>query len=117
MDFLLDENTDPKIGAALRRDRPRVNAWQVGGFGAPPLGTLDPEILIWCELNNCGLVTGNRTTMPVHLKAHLTQGRHVPGIFVFSPDMSIGGIVADLVLIVDAAQPGEFENQIVYLPL
>jgi hypothetical protein len=117
VDFLLDENTDPRIGVSLRRNRPEINVLEIGSRGAPALGTLDPEILVWCEMHRYGLVTANRSSMPMHLKAHLDCGRHVPGIFVFSVDLSIGEIANDLLLIFDAAQPGEFEDQIVYLPL
>jgi hypothetical protein len=55
--------------------------------------------------------------MPVHQQNHLAAGRHVPGIFVLSHDTSVGEIVADLRLLWDAAQPGEFDDQLVYLPL
>ncbi|MEX2169119.1 MAG: DUF5615 family PIN-like protein [Pirellulales bacterium] len=117
MDFLLDENTDPAVGTVLRRERQGIKVWYVGEVAAPSLGTLDPEILIWCELHDCGLVTRNRSTMPVHLKSHLEQGRHVPGIFVLGHELSLGDLVSDLTLIWDVAKPGEFADQIVYLPI
>jgi hypothetical protein len=117
VDFLLDENTDPAIETALVRERPDITVWHVGGQGAPALGMSDPEILIWCQNHDFALVTNNRSTMPVHLQNHLAGGRHVPGIFILSHEKSVSEIVADLKLIWDAARPGEFEDQLVYLPL
>ena len=65
--YLLDENVNPILRSALLRERPNLTVWQVEMLGAPALGTLDPEILIWCEENLFLLVTNNRKSMPVHL--------------------------------------------------
>lgn len=55
--------------------------------------------------------------MPVHLTAHLTQGHHVPGIVQLNPDMSMGAILEDLLLMWGAGLPDEFADRINYLPL
>jgi hypothetical protein len=117
VNFLLDENIDPAIGEALRCDRPEIGLLRVGDLDAPASGMPDPEILIWCEAHSFALVTSNRSTMPIHLRNHLARGRHVPGIFVLSHGTTMREIVADLKLIWDGALPGEFDDQIVYLPL
>jgi len=54
---------------------PRLTIWKIGMPGVPPSGTLDPEILLWCEGNDFILVTNNRKSMPVHLADHLAAGR------------------------------------------
>lgn len=69
------------------------------------------------QLYERGLVTNNRATMPVHLQAHLTQERHVPGIVQLPRRMNVGAILDDLLLIASASLPDEFQDQIVYLPL
>lgn len=115
--FLLDENVPPRLRRALARHWPEIVVWMVGDEDAPPLGTLDPEILVWCEANGFALVTYNRSSMPLHLQAHLDVGRHVSGIFVLSESLSIGAIVDDLSLIWGASFPGEFADQIQHLPL
>jgi hypothetical protein len=117
VDFLFDENVDQAIVSALRRERPEITVCQIGGHGAPAWGTPDPEILIWCEQAGFALVTNNRASMPVHLQSHLAVGRHVPAVFVLGHDSSVREILADLALIWEAAHPGEFADQIVYLPL
>ena len=80
--YLLDENVNPVYQSQLLRRNPDLVMWVVGDPGAPPRGTLDPEILCWCEEHSFVLVTNNRTSMPVHLAAHIAQCRHVPGIFI-----------------------------------
>ncbi len=77
--YLLDENVAFALQLALRGHDPDLTVWAIGEPGAPPRGTLDPDILRWCEEHDFVLVTNNRRTMPEHLIAHLSSGRHVPG--------------------------------------
>lgn len=55
--------------------------------------------------------------MPVHLADHLAAGRHVPGIFVLNPDLSMGQAVDELVLIWTVSDVNEYIDRIEYLPL
>jgi predicted nuclease of predicted toxin-antitoxin system len=49
--YLLDENLSPRLRKALKKHSPDMVVWRIGDEGAPMLGTLDPEILVWCEEN------------------------------------------------------------------
>lgn len=117
MRYLLDEHIDPLLRRELLRAAPDLEVWIIGDPGAPRRGTLDPDILIWCEANNFCLVTNNRKSMPRHLVDHLATGRHIPGIFVVNLSMSMGHIIDELVLIAGAAADDEFRDLILYLPL
>lgn len=68
--FLLDENLSPKLKVAVLRLNPTIDILRVGDADAPPLGTLDPELLRFLELSQRLLVTDNRKSMPGHLEAH-----------------------------------------------
>jgi Domain of unknown function (DUF5615) len=89
----------------------------IGEPATPPRGTLDPEILCWCEDHNFILVTNNCTSMPVHLADHTAQNQHIPGILILNPNLSIGENLEELLLIADASLEGEFQDRIDYLPL
>lgn len=115
--ILLDENVDTRLLAAVRRRSSSVEISQIGEPERPALGTKDPELLEWCEVNQYSLVTNNRRSMPGHLTDHLAAGRHVPGIFILSEDMSFGEIVDELLLIEGASEAEEYRDQLVYLPL
>jgi hypothetical protein len=115
--YLLDENVPPALRAALHRLYPEMTVWLIGDPGAPERGTLDPEILIWCELHSFSLVTNNRASMPMHLQAHTAAGRQVPGIFVLNPQLSLGQTAEDLAIIYGASEATEYRNQLRYLPL
>ncbi|MCB1191997.1 MAG: DUF5615 family PIN-like protein [Leptospiraceae bacterium] len=113
----MDENVDPAYIKRLRRLKPDLFVLAVGELIAPPKGTLDPEILSWCEKHNFILVTNNRKSMPVHLKDHLDQGHHVPGIFILNTKISLSRIIEDLILIADGSEDYEYHDRIYFLPL
>ena len=115
--FLFDENMPHAVGDQLIRREPAIQVLSVGIAPAPGLGTLDPEILTWLEAEQYYLITRNRRSMPVHLQDHLAAGRHVPGILTVRPRASMGQVIDDLLLIWALAEPGEYRDQIVHLPL
>jgi hypothetical protein len=55
--------------------------------------------------------------MPGHLAMHNAQGRHVLGIFLIDPTLSIAELANDLALIEGASLPDEYQDQIRFLPL
>lgn len=115
--YLLDENVDPVFRSGLLRSEPNLTVWQIGMLNAPTLGTLDPDILIWCEENGFILVTNNRKSMPVHLDDHLESGRHTNGIFILNSEFSVGETIDELLLIALASAPEEYFDRITYLPV
>ncbi|NES18214.1 MAG: hypothetical protein F6K41_04610 [Symploca sp. SIO3E6] len=115
--YLLDENVDHIYQTQLQLYKLDLVVLVVGGLDAPPKRTLDPDILCWCEVNDFVLVTNNRSTMPVHLADHLTQGRHIPGILILNPNLSIGQTLDELILIAEASFDDEYQDQIINLPL
>src|SRR5215813_10888682 len=117
MRYLLDEHIAPAYRAQLLRAAPELEVWIVGDPGAPPRGTLDPEILVWCEEHSFILVTNNRRSMPRHLTDHLAEGHHVPGIFILNTELSLGETIEELILIVEASFEDEYADRISYLPL
>jgi hypothetical protein len=115
--YLLDEHVNPVLRSVLHRQFTEMVVWMIGDPGAPARGTSDTEILSWCEANDFSLVTSNRTSMPVHLQEHLIAGRHIPGIFILNPNMTIGETVDELALIWWASEPDEYSDLVNYLPV
>jgi hypothetical protein len=52
-------------------------------------------------------------SMPGHLRDHLAEGRHIPGIFVPAAPLLFGELLDELQLIWVVSLPGEFQDQIV----
>ena len=116
IEYLIDENVNPIYAQQLRR-QPDIVVQVVGEPATPPKGTLDPEILIWCETYDSVLVTNNRSSMPVHLADHIAKNRHVPGILILNPDMSVGETLDELILIAEYSFENEYQDRIVFLPI
>jgi hypothetical protein len=115
--YLIDENVNPTYTNQLRRLKLDLFVIAVGDITAPPRGTLDPDILLWCEENNCILVTNNRKSIPVHLSDHLATNHHIPGIFILSPKLTIGENLEQLILIAEGSLEDEYQDRIEFLPL
>ena len=115
--YLLDENVDPDLRTALHRQYPDMVVWTLGDPGTPKRGTLDPEILQWCQANRIILVTNNRASMPVHLRDHLAVGDHAPGIFILNATMSMGETAEELALIWEVAEAETYFDQLRFLPI
>ncbi len=114
--FLLDENTSHVIRDGLRRRYPEVEVGVIGGERVPPIGTKDEEILEFLEREAYILVSSNRSTMPIHLQAHLEKGGHIPGILLLRPGFSYKQIIDTLELILLAGAPEDIRDQLVYIP-
>ena len=54
--------------------------------------------------------------MPSHLADHLSEGRHVPGVFIVNPAMNIMVLASTLTLVAAASLENEYRDQILYLP-
>lgn len=114
--YLIDENLSPLYKRQLLKNNPDLRVFEIGEPGAPPKGTLDPEILSWCEENHCILVTDNRKSMPLHLRAHLAEEHHIPGIITLNISMSIGETIEVLLLIAGAGILADYQDRVIYLP-
>jgi hypothetical protein len=55
--------------------------------------------------------------MPVHLADHIAEGRHMPGIFILNPNLSIGQNIQELILLAEYSFENEHQDQIVHLPI
>ena len=55
--------------------------------------------------------------MPVHLRDHVAEGRHIPGIFILNAKMSFKQTVEELVFIWELAEPDMYIDQIRFMPI
>jgi Domain of unknown function (DUF5615) len=115
--ILFDENLPHWWRVTLNLRQPGMCVWQIGDPATPPLGAKDPAVIAWCEAHDFWFLTNNRSTMPQHLADHVANGGHVRGIFIVDPAMDIDLVEEQLLLIEGATIPGEFQDQIQYLPL
>ena len=114
--FLLDENLTPRLKAALWRYNAAIDVLRVGDEGAPPLGTLDPDILGYLEATQRFLVTHNTSSIPSYVTDHTAAGRHRWGIAWTRPGVRIGPLAEALLLIWAASEAKEWVDRTMWLP-
>lgn len=114
--FLCDEDTRWTFVYALRAKDPLLDVLRVGEAGAPPLGTLDPQLLLAAEVMGRCLISGDRSTMPQHRDAHFAAGRHTWGIILRRRGFSLARYIQDLHLIWEATTSDEWIDRTDYIP-
>jgi hypothetical protein len=118
--YLLDENLRRRLWNAIQRHNASgndlIDAIRVGDPVHLPLGTLDPDILLWAEAAARIVITLDRTTMPGHLAAHLATGRHSPGVFMLRAGGTTANVVAMLAYIAHNSDPLDWQDRIEYIP-
>jgi hypothetical protein len=115
--FLLDENVSPRVKVALWRRHAAIDVLRVGDPQAPPLGTIDPDILRYLEQARRVLITGNRASMPGHVAVHLVGGGHHWGIFRLRRRTTFQQVVEELCLLWAASEDEEWIDQLAWIPL
>lgn len=82
-----------------------------------PLGSQDPDILLWAEREGRILVSHDLSTLPAFLADHLRAGHHSPGIFLIRRGASLQEVVDFLVLVAHASEPWEWANRYQFIPV
>jgi hypothetical protein len=120
LSYLLDENLRGPLWQAIRQHNAGgaylIDTVRVGDPPDLPLGSQDPEILVWAESNGRVLVTEDRGTMATHLANHLRVGHHCPGVLMFRRNLSIPQMVFELVLAAHAGDPAAIRDRIEFIP-
>jgi len=115
--FLLDENLSPKLKTSVLRLNPAIDILRVGDAEAPPLGTLDPDILRYLELSQRILVTDNRKSMPEHLEEHWGDGGHIWGLVWLRSSGNLSIWAETIYLIWEATEAEEWIDKLDWIPL
>lgn len=113
--LLADENFDSRILNGLRRGLPQVDIPRLTDVGLA--GSDDPEVLAWAAQDGRILLSHDVTTITHYAYQRVREGLPMPGVIEVHPRLPIGQAIDDLLLLVTASRPGEWEGQVLYLPL
>jgi hypothetical protein len=80
-------------------------------------GTPDPDVLEWAAQRGRIVVASDRRTMIGYAYARLRAGQRMPGLFHVPSDLGIGPAVNDLVLMLEASEPEDWDGRVVHLPV
>jgi hypothetical protein len=113
--FLADENFDNDILRGVRKVKPDIDVTRIQDSGL--LQAEDPFILDWAARQGCLLMTHDVRTMVGFAYERVAAGLPMPGLFIAPKDIALGEIIDSIVLLAECSLEGEWEGQVVYLPL
>ena len=74
-------------------------------------------MLEWCANQNRILLTHDIRTVSKYAYERVSQGLLMPGVVEVQKSLGIGQAVEELVLFVEAGEPEEWENRVIFLPM
>lgn len=113
--ILADENFDGNIVRGLLRRIPHAPIIRVQDVGLS--GQADSRVLEWAAERGMVVLTHDIATFPKHAVERVRSARRMPGVFAVTCQAPIGPVIADLHLLIECSADGEWEGQILFLPL
>ena len=117
--YLIDEHLRGALKVSILSVATRlglqVDVIQVGDDFGPPLGTKDPELLLWAETEDRLLISHDTKSMDKYFRDHLDSGHNSPGILRPRARPLIE-LAEHLVLLAYATDRDEWRNFISYIP-
>lgn len=113
--FLADEDLNNHILRGVWRYNPDVDIVRAQDVGLQ--GLADPIVLAWAADAGRLLVTHNVNTAIGFAQERIVNGTAMPGVIAISRRVPISRAIQDLLLLAECSLDGEWENQIVFLPL
>ncbi len=113
--FLADENLNNGIVRGIRRRVPSVSIVRIQDVGMT--GMDDSAVLDWAAANQLIVLTHDVCTMTRYATERVAAGMSMPGLIEISRKSSLSVVIEDVILIAECGTDGEFEGQVIYLPL
>ena len=115
MRLLADENFNNHVLDGLLRELPELDVVRVQDTEV--YQAKDQVVLAWAARENRILLTHDLKTMPHHAYGRINAGLPMPGVFAVGDQLPVGLVIADLLTMIGASDPAEWENLVFYLPL
>lgn len=113
--LLADENFDNHVLRALRRENVDVDIVRVQDIEIYQAD--DPRVLEWAASEGRILLTHDVRTMPHYAYERVRDNLPMLGIIAVHRSAPIGKVIEDLLIALAASKEGEFEGQVVYIPI
>jgi hypothetical protein len=109
--LVADENFNHDIVRGLLRKKTDLDIVRVQDVGLR--GAEDPVILEWAANEDRLVLTHDAATMADYAYERVTRGLRMP----VADDLPLGQVIEDLLLLAEYSNKGEWESQVIYLPL
>jgi hypothetical protein len=94
----------------LRRYRPDLDVVRVQDTEL--YGMEDPAVLEWAAGEGQVVLTHDVNTMPKYAYQRVAAGYPMPGVFI-----PLGQMIEEILMLVEYSREGEWEGQVLYLPV
>ena len=113
--LVADENFNNDIVRGMLRRKPDLDIVRVQDVG---LSNEDDRVILeWAAQEDRVLVTHDVTTITNFAYERVRAGKPMPGVIEVDDDLPIGQAINDILLVVECSERGEWEGQIIYVPL
>jgi hypothetical protein len=110
-----DENFNFRIVRGLRRRNPDLDILRVQDAGIS--GADDSAVLAWAAQEGRVLMTHDIATISRPAYQRVLADQPMPGVFKIRESSPVAQIIEDLLLLADSSEEGDWEGQVIYLPL
>jgi len=113
--FTTDENFNNNILRGLLLRKPDLSVVRIQDVGLS--GADDPEVLEWAAAETRILLTHDVSTITKFAYERAAANLSMPGVFEVPETLSIGRAIEDILLLAELSEDGEWEGQVLFLPL
>jgi hypothetical protein len=113
--LLSDENFNGDIVRGLIRARADLDLIRVQDVGL--MQTPDPVILQWAANDGRLLLSHDVSTVPPAAYQRVRDEKPMPGVLIVPDRMPIGQAIEEILFLCTDAEPGEWKDQVLFLPL
>ncbi len=110
-----DENFNGLILRGLLRRNPNLDILRVQDTEVSEAD--DPTVLEWAARQGRVLITHDVNTIPRFAYERVLAEKPMPGVFEVSDSLPLGQAIEDLLLLAECSEEGDWEGQILYIPL
>jgi hypothetical protein len=110
-----DEDFNGDVVRGMWRREPSLDLVRVQDAGLSSAD--DAAVLEWAAREGRVLLTHDVTTLSASAIDRVRTGQPMPGVVEVGQLLPIGGVIEDLLLLAGASREGEWEGQVLYLPL
>lgn len=113
--FVADENFNNDILRGVHRRNQAIDIVRAQDEGLS--GADDPIMLEWAAQAGRLVLTHDVSTMTRYAYDRVRAGQSMPGIVEVSREVPIGKAIEDILMLAECSREGEWERQVIYLPL
>ena len=112
--LLADENFNGRILRGVRRELPDADI--VRAQDTEMYQASDPDLLEWAAQQERIVLTHDIKTLVGYAHGRVAEGKPMPGVFAVQYDAPIGPVIEDVLMILGASTPAEWEDLVTFLP-